>query len=344
MHIENEEQKRADRSCGHLTKWLHPQYLSIKYSEAINFVDDLQYKGDYSDGQYSKRLQKIELIDKGYISYKREGNDKRLHSVLTNMPKDLRPYLLFEDEHLISLDLKSSQPFMLAGLINLVIRPNTEKVVNECINEIKGFKRRNRIRVNINMWKENLSSTDIPELKAYIKIVLEDDIYDYVGRNFSTEFLKKKLKFGGYKDKFYCKHKEIKKFKFFNNSRDYAKVTFLEYLYSSPNNTEERIKEVKRILPKAVTDFVNILKKNVKNDFPIFLQNLESYIVIDKVTKEFSKKYPNVPLYTIHDSVATTEKYVQPLQVALERDIKDFFGIMPKIVSEDWFEDPSEAA
>lgn len=335
MKIDVQERRRADRSCRHLTKWLHPDYLYINRPKAIKMVNDLQAKG-LSNEKVSKRQQKIELISKGYISYKREGKDNRLHSVLTNLSKDLRPYLRFKrKQSLISSDLKSSQPFMLAGLINLIINQDKYRI-EECVKAVKGIKRRRDILSNINMWKENLSDLEIIELKAFIKLVLEDDIYSYVGRKFSSDFQRKKFFGECVIDKFYCEQSESKKEKLFMDIRDYCKVVFLEYLYSSNSNNEERIKEVRRILPDTVNRLVSDLKKHNKRDFPIFLQNLESYLLIDKITKEFSKKYPKAPLYTIHDSVATTKKYSELVRCALEQGLKNFFGIKPQVVPEKW--------
>lgn len=332
---DSEERRRADRKCKHLTKWLHPDFLNIRTSEAKKMVEDLKEAGRSKD-EISMRQQKIELIEKGYISYKREGKDNRLHSVLTNMPKELRPYIRFQGTyHLISLDIKSSQPFMLAGLINLILNQDKDRL-EECIKAVKGVKRRRGIRNIINMWKENLSDLDITELRAYIKLVLEEDIYSYVGRNFSSKFLNRIERGELIVDKFYSQQSESKKEKWFANLRDYCKVVFLEYLYSSNNTNEERIKEVRQILPNAVSRLINDLKKNNKRDFPIFLQNLEAYLLIDKITKDFAKRYPKAPLYTIHDSVATTEEYSEFLRCALEEGIKNFFGIKPQVVSEDW--------
>lgn len=332
---DSEERRRADRRCRHLTKWLHPDFLNIRTSEAKKMVEDLKEAG-LSKDKISKRQQKIELIDRGYISYKREGKDNRLHSVLTNMPKELRPYIRFqENQHLISLDIKSSQPFMLAGLINLILNQDTGRL-EECIKAVKGVKRRRGIRNIINMWKENLSDLDIAELRTYIKLILEKDIYSHVGRNFSSEFLNRRERGEGIVDKFYSQQSENKIEKWFGNIRDYCKVVFLEYLYSSNTTNEERIKEVRQILPNAVSRLINDLKKNHKSDFPIFLQNLEAYLLIDKITKEFAKKYPKAPLYTIHDSVATTEEYSEFLKRDLEEGIQNFFGIKPQVVSEDW--------
>jgi hypothetical protein len=174
--IEEKERIRADRSCRHLTKWLHPEFLSINDSEANKKIDELMYQGYFSDGHYAKRKQKIDFLEKGYISYKREGKDNRLHSVLTNLPKDLRSFLRFEQtKKLISLDLKSSQPYMLAGLMNLVIEGGSTNI-DIAVSRIIGSKRRKDISCIINMWKENLSPTDIADFRAYIKLVLEDDI------------------------------------------------------------------------------------------------------------------------------------------------------------------------
>lgn len=43
-----------------------------------------------------------------------------------------------------------------------------------------------------------------------------------------------------------------------------------------------------------------------KRDLPILLQHLEADCVLDYTCKKIAKKYPDMPLFTIHDSIITT--------------------------------------
>lgn len=110
----------------------------------------------------------------------------------------------------------------------------------------------------------------------------------------------------------------------------------LEYLYCSPKNKEKRYLEIKRILPKEVSRIINLFKEKDKTIFPIFLQNLESYIILDKITKTISAQDPLIPLFTIHDSIITLPQHSKYVKAQMEAELKSFLGINATIVEENW--------
>src|SRR5690606_29990561 len=127
----------------------------------------------------------------------------------------------------------------------------------------------------------------------------KDDIYTYIGANFSEEFLNSIQTPLCISDKFYNKKSRRKATKFFDTMRDYSKVVMLEFLYCSVTNKKARYKEIKRILPKDIITLAEELKSVSKSIFPIFLQNIEANLIIDQITKEIALINPELPMYTI---------------------------------------------
>ena len=329
-----EKRLRADKSTGHLTKWLSPDYLKIDYEKAISHINSTKMT---NSKRYNRRFL-VETISSGNFYYQREGKDNRLHSVITNIPKDIRSFLKVNDSYLISLDIKSCQPFMLAGLLNLIFISNdVEKINNVLIESIKDINIKRTINnIIIIMIQESVSDIDNKGVKQFIKL-LEGDIYNYIASNLSKELRYDIETPLGITDDFYKKRKGYKVQEHFDSMRDYSKRLMLEYLNCSPRNKEKRYLEVRRILPGEISRIVDRFKEDDKNIFPIFLQNLESYLILDTITKKISIERPDIPLYTIHDSIVTTPQHSSYVREKMEVGLEDFFGIAPTIDVEKWF-------
>lgn len=328
-----EKRLRADKTTGHLTKWLSPDYLKIDYDKAIDYISSTKMT---HSKRYSRRFL-VETIANGNFYYQRQGKDNRLHSIITNFPKDIRTFLKFNDSYLVSLDIKSSQPFMLAGLLNLIFITNDiEKINNVLIESIKDIKIKRTINnIIIIMIQESMSESDNKGVIQYINL-LEGDIYNHLAANLSEELRNDIQTPLGITDSFYKKKLWYKVREHFDSMRDYCKRLMLEYLNCSPRNKEKRYLEVRRILPGEISRIVDRFKEDDKNIFPIFLQNLESYLILDKITKNIASEHPDIPLYTIHDSIVTTPQYASYVREQMEIELEGFFGIRPRIEEEPW--------
>ncbi len=352
FHSKKEE---ASKTTGHLTKWLQPEYLKIDYEESIEYLKNAKLSNTQ---KYSRRYL-IEMIKHERIYFQREGKDNRLHSTITNLPKDLRHFISFKGkEKLFSLDLKSSQPFFLAGLLHLLSCQSTERDLKsfpssckesslannylsdrilQCLNSIKDREIRKRICSSLStmIW-ENEKPLDITGVTTFIDLVVRSDLYEYIGRRFSKDFLYRVQTSIGVSDQFYNQNKEYKEWIHFSSLRDYVKIAVMEFLYSSPLNKERRCREIRRILPPVVSEVIDRMKKENKNQFPIFMQNLEASLIVDRITRKLTEQHPDMPLFTIHDSIATTKHYVPIVEQFIKDELQEFFGISPRLSIEHW--------
>ncbi|AVR44791.1 hypothetical protein C7S20_05645 [Christiangramia fulva] len=337
-HDKLEKRSKADKTTGHLTQWLTSEHLSVHYNEGLNYLQDVKMK---DSKRYSRRYL-LEMLNNGVIYYQREGKDNRLHSILSNCPRDLRRFIAYKgNETLISCDMKSSQPFLLAGLLNLLFLSkedsSSKERVQECISSIVDREVRDGIVSSIStMIPETMEEVDIRGIELFVYLVTKGDLYDHIASHFSDEFLHSIQTPLGISDQFFNEKKQYKEWVEFDSLRDYVKKAIMEFLYSSTQNKEKRCKEVRRFLPPAVSNIVDDFKIDNKTYFPIFLQNLEAYLILDRITKKISHQYPEIPLFTIHDSIVTTELFAMTVKEAMEDDLQEFFGIRPLISVEEW--------
>jgi len=94
-------------------------------------------------------------------------------------------------------------------------------------------------------------------------------------------------------------------------------------------------KMFKQMFPEVYEVFKKIKSKD-KSLLPRLLQSIESYLMIDIIAGRISEEYPDVPIFTIHDSISTTEKYVDVVESIMKEELSKAIGHAPKLAREDW--------
>ena len=103
-----------------LTKWLEGDLckFTIDYEDAIEYTK-ATYKGD--DEKQEKRLMSIEQLNNGDIFFSRGGKDNRFHSNFTSLAGDLKQFIKYDGMPLGEVDIKSSQPVIIATIFKQVV-------------------------------------------------------------------------------------------------------------------------------------------------------------------------------------------------------------------------------
>jgi len=122
----------------------------------------------------------------------------------------------------------------------------------------------------------------------------------------------------------------------FNSRRSVAKHIMLKTLFSSRNYHSDIVNIFKKYYSEVfkVTQFIK--DGRAKNFFPILLQNIEANCVLDYCSEKIAKNNPEMPLFTIHDSIITTSKYELILEREFKKYLKLYFGLEPKLEAEPW--------
>lgn len=245
------------------------------------------------------------------------ASNHRLNSGFTNLPKLLRPFVMCNGQSLISIDLSASQPYILTNvMMNQFFLDDKEgfnlfTINNELYLNIFNKIYKDEVKGSIPfMWGKFFDHNQIADFDKFRNISFESDFYSQtILRSYSgitkAELIDKRLKF--------------------KNSIMY--LLFDDDL--SRRSTFPNMQFLKSSYP-GVNKWIELTHSTIgKKTFALILQRAESYLLLNKVCREFNQLNPEAPFFTIHDSVFTTENYETPLMQSFQNCCNDVIGIKP---------------
>jgi hypothetical protein len=244
-------------------------------------------------------------------------SNHRLNSGFTNLPKLLRPYVLCNGQSLISIDISASQPYVLSKLMmneffyEKMEGFNLYTINNELYNNIINVEYIDIVMGGIPfMWGKFFDQNELADFEFYRNISFESDFYTQtILKSYSgiteSELINKRLKF-----------KKSIMYLLFDDDRNRRSIfSNMQYL--------------KTTYP-GVNKWIELAHSSIgKKAFALILQRAESYLLLNKVCREFNQLNPKAPFFTIHDSVFTTENYEIPLMQSFQNICKEVIGISP---------------
>lgn len=124
----------------------------------------------------------------------------------------------------------------------------------------------------------------------------------------------------------------------FKNKRVVKSIIFT--VFFTDNRYQDEVKQLFKKLFPVVTKMFSIIKRKDRTILPRLLQSIEAYLFLQVITKQVAKINPRIPLYTIHDSIVTTERYVPIVKKVMRDVLIRYVGVVPTFSEEPW--DPSE--
>lgn len=226
----------------------------------------------------------------------------RFHSLFTNVIKELRAFIRINGNELIEFDLKSSNLYVLATLMNF-----------EFFNETKGKYNLNTIFKKLHKKIENIKESKNQKPTTEGRQGARERKVPYLCPTFFERKDVQLFKQLSYEDGFYEQLIEIARLDHPDlilkypklGDRDAVKKMVLSFLTDTEKKHRKNmviIKLMDRIFP-SICEFVNsnLVFRNFKSPMPYLLQRAESFLVLDLVAKELIKRFPDSKLITIHD-------------------------------------------
>jgi hypothetical protein len=85
-----------------------------------------------------------------------------------------------------------------------------------------------------------------------------------------------------------------------------------------------------------VYELFKLLKRKNKRILSHILQRTESKLMIEMVTRRIGDEHPEIPIFPIHDSVATYPEYADYVEGVIKEELKKLTGLNACIEREDW--------
>jgi hypothetical protein len=265
-----------------------------------------------------------------------DDNVYRFHSNLTNMRSVIRNAVTYNGQKLISIDIKNSQPYLSTVLLNrrfwitVKKQPKNDAFISLSFDKpqisLSKVKEADTTTISIDniLFPKEDSNIMLGEMKEafayqdfskYIQLVVNGELYEYLEEVFLQE-----LGVG------YTNRKQVKAAIF--------QVLFTDNRFLGQEDAKPK-QIFKKLFPEEY-DIFSKIKKNDKTVLPRLLQSIESYLIVDVICKRIASEYPDAPIFTIHDSIATTEEYVDAVEHIMKDVLSKAIGYPPTLQRDNW--------
>lgn len=346
--------KLAAKEFPYLAKWFQSGKLEIDFKEASNWInesekDELLIIDNNSNFSNSKKLSEkkktlekhrgfrilaTRLEEKNYYFNKDEfGN--RLHTNLTNLPKELRNFLSYDGQNLVSIDIRNSQPYMSLPVMTKKFwqskpipgKPTLLRIDRDMYKNRRWDKYKRNNIIMFNDSPEMLASSDF-QLSEFVKNVTNGSFYEHLISVFDKS---QSIDLGTSEQE---KRVNVKRMvltvlfdfdnKFYNKAENSAYQAF------------------KKEFPTVSKVFRHI-KEGGYRSLAKILQKIESFLILSVICKRISKETPHIPIFTIHDSIVTTKGNEEYVQSVMKEELEKGIGIAPKFSIEYWIRQDLES-
>jgi hypothetical protein len=305
---------------GHLTKWLN-RGLKIDYEGSIKYLKE-KYEIDLKSQDYSgqamkkfnSRLVVVEKIHNGDFNYTIDNTAGRLHTVLTQIKSELRNFITYKGQKLVAIDIKNSQPYLSYVLLN----PEKFNFVNlrKYIQYYNPFLKNDISKFN-DLYNDIILSDRNSDTQKYRSLISNGNLYESIGQ--------------------ILKSKGLIKSEDLSEIRKEAKSRVISSMFS-PNRAIGYKVEMKEFASEFPTIYKIFSKVKFKkhNSLACMLQNLEANLVLHTACKIIANERPNLPIFTIHDSIITTKGNEEYVKGVLHKVLYEHIGLPPKLKEEKW--------
>lgn len=264
-------------------------------------------------------------LNKQQYSLNIDENVHRLHSVLTNMNKKYRKFLRYDEQKLVSVDVKNCQPYIISAILNPQFWNNDKifSLYSLASNIIHNIEHVKHLPIMIQDFVSEANNQE--EFDRYKSLVSSGKFYEEIMRLYKE-----------------VDGKEM--------SRDEAKTTMLSIIFAPNSGLPRHIspKLAKFIRTNAfpkVSELLSIIKQKDKayDDkkpharLSCLLQNIESHIILNVVCwRIWEERKGQIPIFTIHDSIVSTTENIEYIEYVVKEEFRRLIGVEPQVAIEEW--------
>lgn len=276
--------------------------------------------------QYHAALHNINSIAIGDYKVSIDTHVHRLHSAITNIQKCYRNFLTYDNQTLASVDIKNSQPYLACALLNPLfwsINNDLPLSLYSLPEDIQRSITSVALPLKLEKFFDKCSNDDFT---PYKEVVANGRMYETIAKVCQSHL-----------------NRPI--------SRNEAKTLMFYLLFSSNRGKHDDnvINQMKDIFSNELYPKVALLLKLIKHNcvalgikkqhgrLACLLQSIESEIILHRCCKRiWEEGNHQVPVFTIHDSIATTVEHREYVQTVMREELTKAIGIPPTLSVDYW--------
>ena len=278
----------------------------------------IAYRGSSNkdpQAQYQSALCNIIALENKEYKAQIDSNVHRLHSAITNMQKDYRNFLKYDGQELTAIDISNSQPFLLCILFNPDFWDRDSDAYINIGHLPENIQKLFRLSL-VSEIKKHIAATSVTEFQEYIREASAGNLYEFMQSEINNPEIDR------------SRVKTMILITFFSDNR-----------YISQKTEDAALKRRFRALFPKIYELIALCKRSRKNRFACLLQSVESEIILHRCCKRiWDEGEHKVPVFTIHDSIATTAENVKFVRNIMDEELTKAAGVHPHFKTELWSE------
>lgn len=286
------------------------RYKEIRDSKRISYKNYLK-EFTFEDWKHMYQHSVDSIHNKDDLFFIRDETGYRLHTNITNLPKELRKFLRYKGEKLVNLDISNSQPFMLSLILVQSYKnfssnnfKNTSFSLNQLLNNFSKDNTSYSTPLTFNVNRSYSVDAMPVDVMNYINLTSSGQMYEYLMPMFM------------------------------DGDRQALKLKLFWKVFYRDSNNKKRIYREEKIFGKSfpnVMEFIKEYKAKNYKDLPIAMQRIESEIILERIAMRIINDNPSCYFLTIHDSILTNESSLLYVENVMKEEFKNFCGIVPNI-------------
>jgi hypothetical protein len=280
------------------------------------------HSGNFTIQAYNANLLAISKFKNQEYYFSVDSTAGRLHTNLTGLKSELRQFVKYGGQQLVSVDVKNSQPFLSTLLLTKEFYQTTTPIPFslDSLNSTmpKPIQFSNQTTTSLIMLVNNSEvpdNTNVSDISIYREKVITGTFYEYLGNQ-----IEKKC------DVRIDDRQQLKEMVF---TVLYSDNRFIGGLKAWPKRL------FRNTFPTVYKVFYH-LKQKAHNTLAILLQSIESHFILDFVVKRIVSEKPNMPIFTIHDSVVCQVGNEEYIKTIIQEEAMKCFGVAPVLKIEFW--------
>lgn len=317
----------------------------LKASARNRFYDllispDIEELTKKEKGLYAKAIRPIYEYKLGVLTIhkqrwfaKVDETVHRYHTNITNLKSELRFCLRYKGKQLVCLDVKNCQPYLSILLFKpefyssengkrATFHPSLQTPQSLQLSNFPSIHKSltthfttPTITILLSEIMTEIAGTSEPtekksDIDLYIHHASRGTLYDYISKSLNERGLPVP-----------------------SNKKDLKTMIFLTYFTSNKFKGQKEA-EPKRFFAElfpTVSRIFELIKTPDKTNLPILLQQIESKLFLDCIARRISEERPDLPIYTVHDSIITLQGEENYVDSIIREECKKIIGVSPEV-------------